>query len=48
MSSNAEMIEKLARELERQKLLYDLQSCATLEDFQKLVQKYETICKNQD
>lgn len=47
MPSNAETIEKLARQLEQQKILNDLQSCETLEDFKKLVEKYTTICENQ-
>lgn len=34
MPDNAEVIEKLARQLEQQKILNDLQSCKTLEDFQ--------------
>lgn len=48
MPINAETIEKLAKQLEQQKILNDLQSCNTLEDFQKLVEKYEAICNNQN
>lgn len=48
MPNNAETIEKLARQLEQQKILNDLQSCVTLEDFKKLVEKYEAICGKQD
>lgn len=47
MPNNAEIIEKLAKQLEQQKILNDLQSCETLEDFKKLTEKYETICNNQ-
>lgn len=47
MPNNAEAIEKLARQLEQQKFLNDLQSCKTLEDFQQLVKKYEAICNDQ-
>ncbi len=47
MPNSAETIEKLARQLEQQKILNDLQDCETLEDFKKLVEKYEAICKNQ-
>lgn len=48
MPNNAEVIEKLAKQLEQQKFLNDLQSCETLEDFKKLTEKYKTICENQD
>ncbi|MCM1166534.1 MAG: protein phosphatase [Lachnospiraceae bacterium] len=47
MPNNGEIIEKLARQLEQQKILNDLQDCETLEDFKKLTEKYEAICKNQ-
>ncbi len=47
MPNYAEMIEKLAKQLEQQKLLYELKGCKTLEDFQKLVEKYEAICNEQ-
>ena len=47
MPNNAETIEKLAKQLEQQKFLNELQSCNTLEDFQELVKKYVTICENQ-
>ncbi len=47
MPNNAEIIEKLARQLEQQKILNELRSCQTLEDLQKLVEKYETICSEQ-
>ncbi len=47
MPNSAETIEKLARQLEQQRILDDLHCCKTLEDFQELVKKYETICENQ-
>ncbi len=47
MPNNAEMIEKLAKQLEQQKILNELRSCETLEDFKKLIEKYEAICKEQ-
>ena len=45
MPTNAEVIEKLAKQLEQQKFLSELQSCETLEDFKKLTEKYEAICE---
>jgi hypothetical protein len=48
MLTNAETIEKLAKQLEQQKIYSYLKECETLEDFQKLVEKYKTICENQD
>jgi hypothetical protein len=36
MPTNAETIEKLAKQLEQQKIYSDLKECRTLEDFQKL------------
>ncbi len=48
MPNNAETIEKLAKQLEQQKILLELKSCKTLEDFQKLTEKYESICENQN
>lgn len=48
MPNYAEVIEKLAKQLEQQKILSDLRSCETLEDFKKLTEKYETICKEQN
>lgn len=47
MPNYAETIEKLARQLEQQKFLTELRSCETLEDFKKLTEKYEVICKEQ-
>lgn len=46
MPNTAETIEKLARQLERQRLLTDLKECKTLEDFQKLTEKYESLCRS--
>ncbi len=46
MPNTAETIEKLARQLERQRVLTDLKECKTLEDFQKLTEKYESLCKS--
>lgn len=47
MPTNAEVIEKLAKQLEQQKILNALQSCETLEDFKELTKQYETLCNNQ-
>lgn len=47
MPEYVETIERLARRLEQQKLLTELRSCETLEDFKKLTEKYEAICKEQ-
>ena len=47
MPTNAEVIETLARKLERVRILNDLKECETLADFQQLVKKYETLC-NED
>ncbi len=48
MLNSAETIEKLARQLEQQKFLADLKECETLEDLQKLTEKYTAICENQE
>lgn len=45
MANASEVIEKLAKQLERLKFLNDLRDCETLEDFQNLTKKYETLCK---
>ncbi len=47
MPDNAEMIAKLAAQLEQQKFLNELKACQTLDDFQKLIEKYEAICEKQ-
>ena len=46
MLTNAEIVESLARKLERVRILNDLKECSTLEDFQELVKKYEALCNN--
>lgn len=47
MPTNAEVIENLARKLERAHILNDLRECKTLEDFQEITKKYEALC-NED
>lgn len=47
MPNSAETIEKLARQLEQQKILSDLKECETIEDLKKLIDKYTAICENQ-
>lgn len=44
MPNAAETIENLARKLERARILNDLKECKTLEEFQELTKKYETLC----
>ena len=44
MPTNAEVIESLARKLERACILNDLKECKTLEEFQELTKKYEALC----
>ena len=44
MPNSAETIEILARKLERARILNDLKECKTLEEFQELTSKYETLC----
>ena len=46
MPTNAEVIEELARKLERVRILNDLKECKTLEEYQELTQKYETLCND--
>ena len=46
MPTSAEVIEMLARKLERQRFLSDLQNCKDLKDFQELVKKYENLCND--
>lgn len=46
MPTNAEVIETLARKLERVRILNDLKECRTLEEYQELTKKYETLCKD--
>lgn len=47
LPNSAETIEKLARQLEQQKFLTELKECETLDDLEKLKEKYQAICDNQ-
>lgn len=44
MPTNVEVIEKLARQLERERINNDLQNCKTLEEFEEVKKKYELLC----
>ena len=44
MPTSSEIIENLSRKLERTRILIDLKECETLEDLQKLIEKYEILC----
>lgn len=44
MPTSAEVIEKLARQLERERINNDLQNCITIEDYEAVKKKYETLC----
>lgn len=46
MPNGAETIEKLARELERQKLLVRFSECQTLDDFKKALEELRAKCEN--
>lgn len=46
MPNSAETIESLARKLERVRILNDLKECKTLEEYQELTKKYETLCND--
>lgn len=46
MPTNAEVIENLARKLERARILNDLKECKSLEEFQELTKKYEALCND--
>lgn len=46
MPTSAEVIEDLARKLERARILNDLRECKTLEEYQALTQKYEALCND--
>lgn len=46
MPTNAEIIEKLSRKLERARILNDLKECKTLEEYQELTKKYEILCND--
>ena len=43
MPTNTAVIETLARKLERARILNDLKDCKTLEEYQELTKKYETL-----
>lgn len=45
MPTNAEVIESLARKLERARILNDLKECKTIEEYHEVTKKYETLCK---
>lgn len=44
LPNSAETIEKLARELERQRLSAKLQECKTLEEFEKVRDELKAQC----
>ena len=46
MPTSAEVIEDLARKLERARILNDLREYKTLEEYQALTQKYEALCND--
>lgn len=46
MPTTAEVIENLARKLERACILHDLKECKTLQEFQELTKKYEALCND--
>lgn len=46
MPTNTEVIESLARKLERVRILNDLKECRTIQDFQELIKKYEALCND--
>lgn len=46
MPTIAEVIENLARKLERVRILNDLKECKTLQEFQELTKKYEALCND--
>lgn len=46
MPNAAETIENMARKLERIRILNDLKECRTLEEYQELTKKYETLCND--
>ena len=45
MPTNAEVIESLARKLERVRILNELKECETLEEYQELTKKYDILCQ---
>ena len=44
MPTTAEVIETLARKLERARILNDLKECKTIEDYHELTKQYEMMC----
>lgn len=46
MPNSAATIENLARKLERARILNDLKECNTLEEYQELTKKYESLCND--
>lgn len=46
MANSAVTIENLARKLERARILDDLKECNTLEEYQELTKKYESLCND--
>ncbi len=44
----SETIEALARKLERSRIRNDLNECVTLEDFQKIKEKYNILCEEDE
>ena len=46
MPTSSEVIENLARKLERVRILNDLKECKTLDDYQELTEKYEILCND--
>lgn len=45
MATKTDAIENLARRLERMMIVSELKTCKTLEDYQRLTEKYEKLCK---
>ena len=48
LPNSAETIEKLARALEREKLLARLNECVSLEDFQKVREELKALSQQQN
>ena len=46
LSTLIEVIKNLAIKLERVRILNDLKECKTLDDYQELTKKYETLCND--
>lgn len=47
MPNASETIEKLARQLERNRILAHLKECQDMDDVKKLIQKYEALCQDE-